>query len=76
MNNDPIVASVRRVREELAAKFNYDVHAIFSDMRSRESQVGGRLVRQPERPNNAMQPTGMGERVFPANEVNRAHSGG
>jgi hypothetical protein len=50
MNNDPIVASVRRVREQLAAQFEYDVHAIFSDMRSRESQVGARLVRHAKTP--------------------------
>ena len=58
MNDDPIVASVRCVRAELAAKFNYDVHAIFSDMRSRESQVGSRLVRQSKRPNKPMHPSG------------------
>ena len=50
MNDDPIVASVRRVRAQLAAKFSYDVHAIFADMRTRESQVGDRLVRHTERP--------------------------
>ena len=54
MNDDPIVASVRRVREQLAAKFSYDVHAIFSDMRTRESQVGDRLVRTSETPTNRM----------------------
>jgi hypothetical protein len=58
MNDDPIVASVRRVREQLAARFNYDVHAIFTDMRARESQAGDRLVRQPARPNKAMHPSG------------------
>ena len=47
MTNDPIVDSVRRVRDELAAKFNYDVHAIFADMRTREGQLGDRLVSQP-----------------------------
>ena len=57
MNDDPIVASVRRVREQLAAKFNYDVHAIFADLRARESQVGDRLVQQPKRPNSAVQPS-------------------
>ncbi len=46
MLNDPIVASVREVREELAGKFNYDVHAIFADMRQRESQAGERLVKR------------------------------
>ncbi len=56
MNDDPIVASVRKVREELAAAFGYDVHAIFADLRRREVGLGDRLVRQPEtkRPNKPM----------------------
>jgi hypothetical protein len=36
---DPIVAEVRRVRDELARKFNYDVHAIFEDLRKREGET-------------------------------------
>lgn len=36
MNEDPIVAEVRRVRDQLARQFNYDIHAIFSDLRARE----------------------------------------
>ena len=63
MNDDPIVASVRRVRAQLAAKFNYDVHAIFSDMRTRESQVGNRLVHQSKRQNKKMHPSGEAGRV-------------
>lgn len=63
MNDDPIVASVRHVRAQLAAKFNYDVHAIFSDMRTRESQVGNRLVRQSKRQNKTMHPSGEVGRV-------------
>jgi hypothetical protein len=47
MKDDPIVAAVREIKEQLAAAFHYDVHAIFSDMRKRESQFGGRLVIQP-----------------------------
>ena len=47
MINDPIVNSVREVREELAAAFGYDVHKIFADMRKREAQFGKRLIRQP-----------------------------
>lgn len=58
MNDDPIVASVRHARVQLAARFNYDVHAIFSDMRTRESQVGDRLVHQSKRQNNTMHPSG------------------
>ena len=36
MNEDPIVAEVRRVRDKLASRFNYDIHAIFADLRARE----------------------------------------
>ena len=54
MKDDPIVAEVRQIKEQLAAAFDYDVHAIFSDMRKRESQFRGRLVSQPA-PKNAEQ---------------------
>jgi hypothetical protein len=36
MNEDPIVEEVRRVRDKLAGRFNYDIHAIFADLRARE----------------------------------------
>jgi len=36
MNDDPIVEEVRRVRDKLARQFNYDIHAIFTDLRTRE----------------------------------------
>ena len=58
MNDDPIVASVRKIRDELAATFDYDVHAIFADLRRREAELGDRLVTQPQRPNQAIRPTG------------------
>ena len=43
MRNDPIVNEVHKVRERIAASFNYDIAAIFADMRSRESTAGSRL---------------------------------
>ncbi|MCL4201339.1 MAG: hypothetical protein KJ000_02510 [Pirellulaceae bacterium] len=42
---DPIVAEVRRIREELSAKFNFDLPAIFADIRSRQANAGDRLIR-------------------------------
>ena len=33
---DPIVAEVRAVRKEYAARFDYDVDAIFRDIRARQ----------------------------------------
>ena len=42
---DPIVADVRRIREDLPAKFDFDLAAIFADLRARQSSAGVRLVR-------------------------------
>ena len=44
MWEDPIVSDVRRVREQLAAEFNFDVHAIFAEMQKRQRKLGKRLV--------------------------------
>ena len=49
MREDPIVADVRRVREELAAQFNFDIGAIFADIRKRQVGLGSRLVRHKDR---------------------------
>jgi len=46
MWEDPIVSEVRQVREELAARFNFDVSAIFGDLRARQASLGSRLVRR------------------------------
>lgn len=50
MTDDPIVEAVRRARDQLAAKFDYDLHAIFADLRKREASAGERLVRQLKKP--------------------------
>ena len=44
MWEDPIVAEVRRTREQLAARFGFDVKAIFDDLRTRQAMLGNRLV--------------------------------
>ena len=36
MNDDSIVEEVRRIRDKLAGQFNYDIDAIFADLRARE----------------------------------------
>ena len=58
MWEDPIVAEVHRIREELAAKFNYDVKAFFADMRKRQVEFGARLVSPKSRsePASAVDP--------------------
>jgi hypothetical protein len=50
MWEDPIVSEVRRVREQLAARFNFDVRAIFADLRASQASLGSRLVRRPRKP--------------------------
>ena len=46
---DPIVAEVRRVREAHAAKFDYDLDAIFRDLKAKERASGREFVRFPPR---------------------------
>ena len=58
MINDPIVEEIHRTRERLAAKFNYNVSALFADMRLRESQAGCSLVNRESSPNKTMHPSG------------------
>lgn len=36
--SDPIVDEVRRVRDAYAARFNYDLRAIFRDLKEKEEQ--------------------------------------
>lgn len=48
-NEDPIVAEVRKHRQEWAAKFNYDIHAIAEDACSRQGADGRQVVYPPKR---------------------------
>ena len=38
MENDPILEEIHRVREEYAARFNYDLKAIYQDLKAWEEQ--------------------------------------
>jgi hypothetical protein len=49
MWEDPIVAEVHRIREQLAAQFNYDIDALFADLMKRQEALGGKLVRVKKR---------------------------
>ena len=44
---DPIIAELRAVRDEHAARFNYDVKAIFRDLHARQAASGRKYVRYP-----------------------------
>ena len=49
MWEDPIVAEVHRIREQLSAAHGFDVQAIFADLRKRQAALGKRLgpVKKP-----------------------------
>lgn len=42
--NDPIVDEVRRIRDEYAARFNYDIDAMFQDIKEQERKSGRTFV--------------------------------
>jgi hypothetical protein len=49
MHDDPIVAEVRRVRREHAARFQNDLSAIIADIRQLEDESGRQYVNFPPR---------------------------
>jgi hypothetical protein len=59
--NDPIVDEVRRVRDAHAARFHYELDAIFRDIKEQEKKNGRKFVSFPPRrvgPDQPVQPTG------------------
>lgn len=61
--SDPIVDEVRRVREAYAARFNYDLRAIYRALKDQEQRSGRKVVSYAEsstelEPSKALQPTG------------------
>ena len=47
--NDPIVDEVRKARHDHAAKFAYDIKAIFRSIRTQQQSSGRQYVRYPPR---------------------------
>ena len=53
MYDDPIVAEIRRLRDEYAQRFGYDLDAICRDLREQQQRGGRRVIRrQPKRPSD------------------------
>lgn len=58
---DPIVEEVRRIRDAHAARFNYDLDAIFRDIKEQEKRSGLKFVAgvaRQARPNQSAPSTG------------------
>jgi len=66
MWEDPIVAEVHRIRQELAAKFDFDVNAIVADIRKRQAALGSRLVSPAKSAEPCATPDLGGNNGFPA----------
>lgn len=50
MTNDPIVEEIHRIREEYAASFNYDIDAIFADLKAKQAKSKRKVVKlEPKR---------------------------
>ena len=47
---DPIIAEVREIRSRHATRFDFDVSAIFADIRQRQEASGREYQRRPPRP--------------------------
>lgn len=67
MIHDPIVDEVRAIREELSARFNFDIRKIVEDAQSRQAISRSRVV-SFQKPNQTLQPTGP---AFPAPESSK-----
>ena len=64
--NDPIVDEVRRIRDAHAARFNYDLDAIYRDIKEQEKASGRKFVSfapVDAEPNKSLQPTGVASSV-------------
>lgn len=48
--DDPIVAEIRAIRDEYAARHGYDVTRIFADIKARQKGSGRNYVQYPPRP--------------------------
>jgi hypothetical protein len=47
MWNDEIVEEVRKVRDEYAAQFDYDLEAIFRDLKQQEEKSDREVITRP-----------------------------
>jgi hypothetical protein len=55
--DDPIVEEVRQVREAYAARFDYDLQAIYQDLKEQEKRSGRKFVSFTRKEHGAARPT-------------------
>ena len=73
--SDPIVDEVRRIRDAHAARFQYDLDAIFRDIKEQEKKSGHRFIRgaaRPAVPSQVLPPNGAVTEVSQSSEPLKA----
>ena len=73
MVRDPIVDEVRAIREQLSARFDFDIRKIVEDAQKRQASSPLRVV-SFQKPNQALQPTGAAIPVSPVSKSPEAAS--
>ena len=62
MKEDPIVAEVRKVREERASRLGFDIHRIIAEAQRRQS-LSGRKIASFIKEAKATRPSGIADRT-------------
>jgi len=70
--NDPIVDEVRRIRDAHAARFNYDLDAIFRDIKEQEKKSGHKFISGVARPALPNPPTGPAATISESSKIAEA----
>ena len=55
MFDDPIVAEIQKIRDEYARTFNYDLDAIYRDLKEQESRSSRTMIDRPIVPQKPVQ---------------------
>ena len=61
MFHDEIVEEIQRIREEYAKSFNYDLDAVFADLRRKQAESGREVVTLSRKPGLAKRWSGGAE---------------
>jgi hypothetical protein len=55
MSTNPIIDEIHRIREAHAKRFNYDIDAIFADLRRRDAECKNLSKLKPVKPRRALE---------------------
>ncbi len=53
MKNDPIIEEIHQLRDEYASEFDYNLDAMFHDLKQKERKSGWKVVARAPKPFNS-----------------------